>query len=338
MATVILLGINELKPGDRGYAQIRLEDPVVVLPNDRFVLRGSSRIQTIGGGVVLDAHPHRHRRFKDGIISQLEQLKRGDLSFALGFHIKREGIKGVEVKKLAGYTNILPATLSTVLGELLSHRTVIKFDREAERVIDGELYGHLKHEMIMALEQYHAHHPLKPGIPKEELKSKLPPDADGKLFNALLSDLTEEKTVVQEKDKLRLSGHQIALRGEQRELEEKIEGIMHRSGLTPPSVKELIEQVDTDEKAVKEILSLLADQGTLVKLKEGLYFHRDPLNDLKDRLISFLREREKISTQDFKSLTGVSRKYTIALAEYFDANKVTIRVGDERILRGDGMV
>ncbi|RLB06927.1 MAG: selenocysteine-specific translation elongation factor [Deltaproteobacteria bacterium] len=334
MAKILLLGTNELKPGQSGYAQIRLEGPLVVLPNDRFVLRGSSIIQTIGGGIVLDAHPQRHKRFKGEVITQLEQLKKGDPSFVLSFHIKKGGYRGLEIRKLAGYANIPPSTLSATLTELSSKQGVVKFDRETERVIDGGLYSRLRDEMVMTLKRYHAENPLKVGIPKEELKTKLPSEVDAKLFNSLLSDLTERKILVQEKDKVRLSEHQISLQGRQRELEGKIEDIIHRSGLTPPSVKELVGQIGASEDEVKEILSLLTAQGRLVKLKDGIYFHSDPLEELKEKVVAFLKERGKISTQEFKSLTGASRKYTIPLAEYFDAIKVTIRVGDERVLRG----
>jgi selenocysteine-specific elongation factor len=336
LAKVLLLGKNELKPGERGYAQIRLKDPVVALPHDRFVLRGSSLIQTIGGGIILDAHPQRHRRFKGDVVVSLEQLKAGSPSFALGFHIREGGARGLEVHKLAGYANIPPGTLSKALQELLTKKEVIKFDREAERVIDGGLYTHLKDEMVKALEAYHAAHPLKQGMPKEELKSKLPPEVDVKLFNSLIADLTADQALVQEKDKVRLSGHHIALEGRQQELQEQIEGIMRRSGLGPPTVKELSEQLKAGEKEVEEILLLLANGGSVVKLKGGVYFHQDPLQELRGRLVAFLKEKGTISTQDFKALTGVSRKYTIPLAEYFDAIKVTVRVGDERILRGEG--
>jgi selenocysteine-specific elongation factor len=334
MAKVFLLGTNALKPGERGYAQIRLQDLVVAFPNDRFVLRGSSLIQTVGGGIILDAHPQRHKRFKGDVITLLEQLKGGAPPFILGFHIRKGGTGGMELRKLAGYANIPPAILAATMHELLSRKEVIKFDREAERVIDGDIYNHLKDEMITALEKYHAENPLKPGMPKEELKSKLPSEVDGKLFNTLLSDLTGSEALVQEKDKVRLAGHYIALEGEQQALEEKIEGIMHRSGLTPPSTKELGEQLGTDEKEVRDIISLLTNKGRVVKLKEGVYFHRAPLDELRGQLIAFLKEKGKISTQDFKSLTGASRKYTIPLAEYFDAIKVTVRVGDGRVLRG----
>ena len=213
MATLYLLGINELKPGEHGYAQIRLQHPLVALPNDRFVLRGSSQIQTIGGGIILDAHPQRHKRFKGDIIPQLETLKQGSPSAVLGLHIKKAGNRGVELKRLAGLTNIPPAIVSATVQELLSRREVIKFDREAERVIDGELFMQLARQMTATMEQYHAENPLKPGMAKEELKSKLPPEVDGKLFTALLADLAGRTAVVQERDKVRLAGHQVALEG-----------------------------------------------------------------------------------------------------------------------------
>jgi len=336
MGKIFLLGANELKPGQRGYAQIRLQDALVALPNDRFVLRGSSQIQTIGGGVILDAHPQRRKRFKGDVITVLEQLKGGAPLFVLAFHIKKGGSRGMELRKLAGYANITPAILATTMQELLSQKQAIKFDREAERVIDGGIYNQLKEEMVQALEKYHAENPLKPGMSKEELKSKLPAEVDGKLFNALLSDLTGSGAVVAEKDKVRLAGHHIALEGRQQALEEKIEGIMHRSGLTPPSTKELVEQLGTSEKEVQTILSLLVNEGTVVKLKEGVYFHREPLGELRGQLVAFLKAKGRITTQEFKSLTNASRKYTIPLAEYFDAIKVTVRVGDDRVLRGEG--
>jgi selenocysteine-specific elongation factor len=336
MAKIFLLGAQELKPGERGYAHIRLQDPVVALPNDHFVLRGSSLIQTVGGGQILDAHPQRHKRFKGDFIAPLEQLKGGDPAFIIGFHIRKGGNQGLELRKLAGYTNIAPALLRATLDKLLSHKGAIKFDREAERVIDGGIYNQLKDEMVDALKQYHAANPLKPGIPKEELKSRLPADVDAKLFNALFTDLVKDEAMVQEKDKVRLAGHRISLEGGQQQLEEKIEAIMLSSNLAPPSPKELGEQLKASEQEVLAILSVLVNAGKVAKLKGGVYFHQEPLDKLQEALIAFLKEKGRISTQDLKALTGVSRKYAIPLAEYFDAMKVTVRVGDDRILRGSG--
>jgi len=335
MAKILLLGTNDLKPGERGYAQVRLDRAVVVLPNDHFVLRGSSFIQTIGGGTVLDAHPERHKRFKGDVITQIQHLKSGDPNFILKYHIRKAGNRGLALRQLSSFANLPPKTTTETVQNLLSRQQIVKFDGEAERLVDGELYERLKNDLMQALQQYHAENPLKPGVPKEELKSKLPADVDSKLFSTLLSHLTAQELVAQDRDKIRLASHQITLKGKERELEEKIEEIMRHGGLTPPTVKELVEQLDASEKEVRDMLGVLTNQNKLAKLKEGIYFHQDPLEDLKGRLISFLQEHGKVSTQQFKTLTGVSRKFAIPLAEYFDAIRVTIRVGEERILRGD---
>ena len=160
--------------------------------------------------------------------------------------------------------------------------------------------------------------------------------ACGRLFTALLTDLAGKAIVVQERDKVRLTNHQVALKGQQQELKEKIAATMRQGGLTPPSPKELGEQLGEAEKEIQEILTLLTDAGTIVRLKEGIYYHAEPLSELGRQLVVLLKEKGKISTQDFKSLAGVTRKYAIPLAEYFDAIKITVRVGDDRILRGSG--
>jgi len=335
MGTLLLLGTNELKPGERGYAQVRLDEPVVALPGDRFVLRGSSRIQTIGGGTILDAHPPRHKRFKGDTIARLEHLKSGDLALILRHHIKNAGPRGIETAKLAMFAGLSRKVVSDTLAALLSRREVVRFDKDGDRVIDGDTYQTMLDTLLTALERYHADNPLKTGAPKEELKSKLPRAVDAKLFNVLLSDLVQEKHVVQEQDKVRLLTHEPALKGKHLELEGAIETTLRESGLTPPTVKELVAMVESGEREVKEILARLVGQNILVKLKDDIYMHRDPLDDLKERLVQFFRVHEKMTTQDFKTLTGASRKFTIPLAEYFDASKITIRVGDDRILRGD---
>lgn len=335
MAEIILLGTKELRPGERGYAQIRLRAPIVALPHDRFVLRGSSMIQTIGGGIILDAHPQRHKRFKGDVLNVLERLKHGDTYFMAGMQIKKVGVRGMAVKSLAGYTNLPPTILLEALDKLVARGEIVRFDTEGGRVIDGTVFKGLADTITDALKTYHEVNPLRQGMPREELKSKLPSDVDGRLFNALLDYLSEKGVAVQQRDKVWLSGHKVALADDQRRLEEEIETIMRESHLAPPSVKELGERLRASEREVLEILSLLVADGRIVKLKEGIYFHRAPIEELKSNLVSFLQEKGKITTQQFKALTGSPRKYTIPLAEYFDAIKLTVRVGDERILRGD---
>jgi selenocysteine-specific elongation factor len=132
---------------------------------------------------------------------------------------------------------------------------------------------------------------------------------------------------------MRLSGHKIALQADQKDMRHKIEQAYLKAGLQPPSFKELVASTGQNSGHMEDVLGHMLDDGVLIKVKEGLYFHKIVIKALKDRLVSFLQANGEITTPQLKEITGVSRKYMIPLIEYFDDTKVTIRVGDVRRLR-----
>ena len=170
-------------------------------------------------------------------------------------------------------------------------------------------------------------------MPKEELKSKFPQLSDSRLFNHFLDDLLNSSHIQIEKEKLWLSEHQPKLKDSQKELKDKIAQLYLKGKLSPPSFKELVEQLASNEKETKSILDLLTADGIIVKVKENLWFHKDALDTLMQDLIRYLKENGEITTPQFKDLTQASRKYTIPLMEYCDQSKITIRVGEKRVLR-----
>jgi len=153
------------------------------------------------------------------------------------------------------------------------------------------------------------------------------------LFNYLLTDLFNSSLIAVEKEKLWLHEHTPLLKDSQKELQDTIEKIYHKGGLTPPSFKELVVQLSSDERETKSIIDLLTADSIVVKVKDNLWFHRDALETLKKNLIEFLKDNGEITTPQFKELTKASRKYTIPLMEYCDQSKITIRVGEKRVLR-----
>lgn len=328
MAEVILLEANQLEPGQRGYAQVRLSRPVVALPYDRFVLRGSGAIQTWGGGVVLDAHPDRHKRFRAEVIEELSRLRKGKPSFVITHHLKRRGIRGMALEELPARTGLRRGVIEQALKDLARRGEVLLLEGMAFLRSFGE---GLKEEVLRAVEEFHRQNPLRPGISREELRGRLPEGVEPRLYGWLLDELLREGRLEAERELVRLRGHRAGLEeGEVREVEE----VYLRAGLTPPTLKELAQSKGMDLQRARETLGLLVHEGRLVKVKEDLYFHPKPLEELRGRLVAFLKERGKITTQEFKALTGTSRKYAIPLAEYFDAVRLTLRVGDERVLRG----
>jgi selenocysteine-specific elongation factor len=174
---------------------------------------------------------------------------------------------------------------------------------------------------------------LKPGISKEELKSKFPRQASGKLFTLVLNRMIKDQLLALEDDTVRLASHKVSLQVDQEAVKQQIADIYRQSGLTPPYFRDVVNRLQMDTQPARDVLELMIGEGMLVKVKEDLYYNRETLEKLKDELVAFILEKGEISTPTFKDMTGASRKYVIPLIEYFDAINVTIRIGDIRKLR-----
>jgi selenocysteine-specific elongation factor len=169
---------------------------------------------------------------------------------------------------------------------------------------------------------------------KEEVPALLPKPVEGKLYNFVLRQLAESGQVALEMEWVRLCTHKVALTREEDSIREKIENTFRQSGLQPPFFREVEPGLPGSAKQHREVMEWMLAKGILLKTKEEIYFHSTVMAELQNRLIAWLKENGEITTPQFKEMTGASRKYTIPLLEYFDAQKVTIRVGEVRKLRG----
>lgn len=329
----ILLDREELSAGDTAIAQFRLDAPVAVVKDDRFVIRSYSPIRTIGGGQILNPVPRKHKRFKEPLVTGLKSLAESPPEEMITYHLRESGIQGVRFSELRLMTNLSEKALEHHLQHLLSQRAIAQVDRENRTFIHRSIFDGLRQKAIKILESYHKDHPLKAGMSRQGLRSKLAPSLNSKLFGALIQDLTKSNTVIQEKEVIRLSGHRVALGADQEDVKHRIEQTYLQSGLEPPYFRDLAASIGENSARVKEILVHMLEEKTLVKLKEDLYFHRRAIENLKNELVSYLKANSEITTPQFKEMTRVSRKYTIPLIEYFDSTRVTIRVGDVRRLR-----
>ncbi len=329
----ILLDREELSAGETTVAQFRLDAPVAVVKDDRFVIRSYSPVRTIGGGQILNPIPRKHKRFKEPLVTQLKGLAESSPREIITYHVKEAEVSGLSFSELRLMTNLSDKDLEAHLQHLLSQKAIIQTDREKRTFIHGSVFEELRQKAIKTVESYHKRHPLKPGISKQELMSTLALWMSSKLFNLLVQDLTKNNTVIQEKDIIHLPEHKVALGADQKDVRQRIEQAYLQSGLQPPYFRDLVTSLGQNSAHTKEILMHMLEEGTLVKVKEDLYFHRRVIEDLKAGLVSYLMENREITTPQFKEMTGVSRKYTIPLIEYFDATKITIRVGDIRRLR-----
>lgn len=331
LATAVLLDRDELPPGETCFAQFRLEKPTVVLSKDRFVIRSYSPIRTIGGGHILNPLPGKKKRFSRDVLEELTVLKDGSDREIVEQHIKNSQMQGLSLKELSFLANISRDDLDGIISTLASDKAIINYDPEKSIFIHADFYATAKEQMLTILADYHKRFPLKEGLAKEELRSRMAGKVREKLFTKLLNDLIKGSAIVRERDTIRAAAHRVTLHKEQEEARAKIEKIYLKAGLEPPYFKDLDKAIV--EGSGRDVLETMVKDGTLIKVKEDLYFHKKPIEDLQGRLAHYIREKGEITTPDLKTLTGVSRKYTIPLIEYFDKIQVTVRIGDKRILR-----
>lgn len=334
IATVVLLDRVELAAGERAFAQIRLNQPVAALRGDRFVVRSYSPVQTIGGGTILHPLPRKHKgQDKREAARTLGTLLTSDESEIVLWHVRDSGWAGVSQDELSIRANVSAKSLEGILPGFISRKKIILYDKENRRLLEAGVLEEIKQSILDTLADYHRRFPLKTGMPKEELSAQLAKPVDVKLYNYVLRRLTEQDLVVQEMEWVRLASHKIDLTGEEQAIRQKIEKAFLEAGLQPPFLKEITDRLPGTPRRHQEVLEWMVSQSILVKAKEDLYFHVTPLVELQQRLVSYLKEHGEISTPQFKDMTQASRKYTIPLLEYFDTQKVTIRIGDVRRLR-----
>ncbi len=330
---LVLLDREELQPGEDIVAQLRLDTPVSLVRDDRFVVRSYSPVRTIGGGKVLNPVPQKHKQFQQDVTEGLQGLIDSPPEWVVSFHVQDADVAGVTFSDLVIMTNLPEKKLTSITQGLSSTREIIQIDKEMRLFVHKNVFESLQEKTASSLEKYHQANPLKAGMSKEELKTKFPMRAADKLFSAVMNQMLKANAIIQEGEVVKLAGHKVSLGFDQETIKEKVLGIYRKSGLTPPYFKEVTKTLEVDPAVAKDVLMLLVNEGTMIKAKEELFFHVEPYESLKKRLVDFLTANAEITTPQFKEMTGVSRKYIIPLLEYFDAKNVTIRVGDSRKLR-----
>ncbi|MCP4367714.1 MAG: selenocysteine-specific translation elongation factor [Deltaproteobacteria bacterium] len=333
LGNLILLDKEELNPGETSVAQLRLDSPVALVKDDRFVLRSYSPVRTIGGGYVLNPIPQKHKRFKPEIIEGLKGLENSDLTEIISYHVDDSGYLGLSFSNLKLMTNSPEKQLDNAMQRLLSKKDIIQIDREKKIYIHKNVFERLMKNIKDNLNTYHKANPLKAGMPREELKTKFPPDMNSKVFSLVINQMIKGKDIAAEEENVRLADHKVSLGTDQTDIKRKIIETYKKSGLTPPYFRELAKTLDVDSARANDVLMLLVDEGIIIKTKEDLYFHTDAVKDLQNKLVDFLTSKGEITTPQFKDMTGASRKFVIPLIEYFDSKKVTLRIGDIRKLR-----
>jgi selenocysteine-specific elongation factor len=329
MARALLLEGSELAPGQRGFARLRLEAPLVALAGDRFVIRSYSPIVTIGGGTLLDTDPPRLKR--PARLAHLKILESGDAESVVEEHVRGAGVGGIRLPALVARVPFGPARTRTLLDALAAAGKVTAVDRDWS--LHADAVARLRALITGALEQFHRAQPLRAGMSREELRVRAA-NADERIFAHVLGALDAEGVVRVDRDKVRLASHELRLSPTQQAAVDRLEREFREAEAAPPSAEEALARAGLSGDEQHELFQMLLESRKLVRVKESLFFHAAALGTIQDKLVALLRERKEIGPGDIKDLLGISRKYAIPLLEYFDARRVTARVGERRVLRG----
>jgi selenocysteine-specific elongation factor len=324
IAEVRLHGAKQIAPVGQGYAQLRLAEPTLLLPGDRFILRQFSPVVTFGGGVVLDAAPMPKMKTKH-VQEFLTLLERDPAEAMLDARIARRGPHGISQSQLVAETGLRRESIVTKLARALEKETV---RRIGETFLSASSFADLLSSTTNQVTEFHKKNPLVAGISKEELRDKL--QVSGEIFSLAIDTLIRDKKLDVAGELARVPGRGVVMKDDEAESKKTIEQAFASSGLKVPSLKEVLAGLKVDKVRAQKIVTLLLREKALVKITDDLVFHQSTLANLRQRIAALKSTSPKIDVARFKDLTGVSRKYAIPLLEYLDRERVTRRVGDER--------
>ena len=327
IATVSLFGAKQLPPGESALARLTLDEPLLLLPGDRFIIRQFSPVITIGGGRVLDAAEQPRRTKADERRTFLQVIADGNAEESQLARISRRREDGLSISDAVAETGLLPAKIEQLAAALAKAGRVLRFD---DLLLSKSVVDSLRDRMSASVEQFHKANPLVHGISKEQLRETL--GLRPEVFRGVLEALVRDKKLEVNGEVVHAAGKGVALRDEEAVSKAQIEQAFAAAGLKVPLLKEVLASLPVDKVRAQKIVTLLLRDRVLVKLGDELVFHRDALDALRRQIAAQKTKTPKLNVGDFKDLFGITRKHAIPLLEYLDRERVTRRVGDERVI------
>ncbi len=320
LAKTRVLGVEQIEPGEEGWLQIATRAPIAIIRGDRFILRRPSPGATLGGGRVLDPHPgRRHRRFREDVLERLKTLSQGTPAELLLQQLQR--LEPTSEAHLMQKSGLERETAVSALQELEEGNQIVRL---GQQILSQILWQQLGDQVRSIIADYHKTNPLRVGMSREELRSRLkikPP-----IFNPLLASLSEESSVVEAQALVHAPTHSVTFSTQQEQAISALKRRMAQGGVTSPSVKACKTAVSDD------VYSALLDLGILKQLNSEVVYATAEYEKLTSQVTTFLQKNGQINAAQTRDLLNTSRKYAIAILEHLDDIKVTRRVGDYRKL------
>ncbi len=330
---LILLVDEAILPGDRVQAQLRLEQPILTFRGDRIILRDFSAQHTVGGGEVINPFAPKHRRFTQETISTLAQWEEADDAQVVNALLKNSQTLCIEESLLFYYLPYAKSQVKNILANLESDAKIIRWDKTGRHPMVSDLVRtkEITEKLMLTLTKFHENEPLLAGQNASQLCRDL--EIDELAFEKITNELIGSKELVKDGNLLRLASHKIQFSEEESSAKETLEKLYLEAGINSPGLNELKTLLpEYTPQLIESTFYALMNLGSIIKTYDNFYIHKEKFDELRDKLIVFLRENKTISVGEFRELVGTSRKYAVPFLEYCDTQNVTVREGNVRRL------
>jgi selenocysteine-specific elongation factor len=322
-AHIRLLDHAQLKPGDTGWAQLQLAQPVAVAKNDRFIIRFPSPSITIGGGAIVDPNATtRHRRFKPAVVQRLETLARGTPDEIVLQFLFARGTNPADAKEIASGTGLNIDVVTQSLASRVQAGSVVAL---GTAYLSASNWNAIADKIARTLDEFHKQYPLRAGLPREELKSRL--GLTVRVFDRVIKRAQSENLIAASGNIVHRSDFIVKFAPD---MQKKIDALIaqfEKSPYAPPSAQEAQAAIGV------EAVSALVAQGKLVKLSDPVLLAPQAFRAMQDWVVATIQSQGQVTAAQVRDQFDTSRKYAVGLLEYLDETRVTKRVGDARVLR-----
>ena len=325
LCRIVPLNEDEIQYGESGYAQLRLEEKIVAKKGDRFIIRSYSPMDTIGGGVIIDTAPKKHKIYDESVIEALKIKEKGELKDILEEYLKLNLSNYITLKELVSYTGEKEEYVKEGLNALIDENKVFCVNKYYLHISH---YQKLKERVIDILTKYHKQYRLRNGILKEELRSKVDNSLKVKDMDVILNKMVEEKDIKVQDNLVSNYDFEVKFNQKQLSIKKEIEDKSRKNGLNSLMTKD---DICNKNKFYEEVLEALTGE-TIQKLDDAYYIDKKVYENVKKDLLEYLNKNKEITVAQFRDITKSNRKISIVMLEHFDRNRITKRVEDKRIL------
>ena len=325
LCRIVPLNEDEIPYGESGYAQLRLEEKIVAKKVDRFIIRSYSPMDTIGGGIIIDTAPKKHKIYDESVIETLKIKEKGELKDIIEEYLKLNLSNYITLKDLISYTGDKEEYVKEGLDVLIKENKVIPVNKYYLHISH---YNKLKDKTMDILNKYHKQYRLRKGILKEELRSRVDSKLKVKDMDIILNKMAEDKQIKVRDNLVSNYEFEVVFNQKQLSIKKEIENITRKNKLSCLVTKD---EICNKNKFYEEVLEALIGD-TIQKLDDTYYVDKDMYENMKNELINYLKQNNQITVAQFRDITNSNRKTSIAILEHFDRNRITKRIDDKRVL------